>query len=350
MRSEVNRAEQLWKNWEEKEKALQDIVGEAMGSNPTMQKLKYEYLQQGVYRLSVQPSEKEKLYLHVIRSVTAKLEKQLYPNTVLRLLHKLKAWAYNRPMHLRHFEKQKSENLELLKSNFKTMGFASFTGKLENYLDYERQQVTIPMTTQLADKGSMEISLKLEGDQAGQYRISSYQASLYREGELQRSYTFPAESRISATEAANLLEGRPVSKSYPTADASINEKWVQFDFKGSEPRLMEFHAAYGYNLKKELITVANSLGVDGLGRDKIVKDLEAGNLVAMQIPGKGQYYLHANPAERSVNIFDAGKKPVDLTELGKELSAANATVARPEIKLHKVQEHNQVKDQSLGIG
>lgn len=350
MRQQVNRAEQLWKNWEERQKGLESISGTGHENNRVMQQLKYDFLRQGLYRLSVNPSEKEQLYLHVIRSVTDKLEKQLYPNPIIRALHRLKALVFDKPVHLKNFDKQKAENMEQLTGQLKTSGFASFTGKLDNYLDYERPNISIPMTTQLSGKDSMDIALKLERDQTGQYRYTEYQASLYRDGELQRSYTFPAESRVTATEAAGLLEGRPVSKSYQTADGSISQKWVQLDLKGSEPKLMEFHADYGYDLKKELLAAAAGLGVDGLGRDKIVKDLEAGKLISMEVPGKGRYHLHANPAERSVCLLDADKRPVLLSELIKEVSEAKAAAIRPEVKLHKVQENHQAQDRSIGIG
>lgn len=247
---QVNRAEQLWKNWEEKQKGLESLAGLDSESSRAIGKLKYDFLRQGLYRLSVNPSEKEQLYLHVIRSVTSKLEKQLYPNPVIRSLHRLKALLYDKPAHLKKFEKQKAENLEQLTGQLRSSGFASFTGKLDNYLDYERPAISIPMTTQLSDKGRMDIALKLERDQTGHYRLAEYQAGLYRDGELQRSYTFPIESRTTAIEAANLLEGRPVSKTYQTADGSISQKWVQLDFSGNEPKLMEFHSDYGYDLKK----------------------------------------------------------------------------------------------------
>lgn len=350
MQRNVNRAEQLWKNWEEKEKDLLGLSGTGGETDRTIQKLKYDFLRQGLYRLSVHPSEKEQLYLHVIRSVTAKLEKQLYPNPLIRALHRLKALVYDKPMHLKQFEKQKAENMEQLTGQLKSSGFASFTGKLDNYLDYERAQISIPMTTQLNDKNRMDIALKMERERTGHYRYSEYQASLYRDGEMQRSYTFPSESRVTATEAANLLEGRPVSKGYQTADGSISQKWVQLDFRGNEPKLMEFHADYGYDLKKELMAAAGSLGVNGLSRDKIVKDLEAGKLLTMEVPGKGWYYLHANPADRSISVLDAGKKSVALSELIKEVKEEQAAVVRPEVKLHRVQENHQAQDHSLGIG
>lgn len=349
MKQQVNRAEQLWQNWEEKQKGLESLAGMDSAGGRAIQKLKYDFLRQGLYRLSVRPSENEQLYLHVIRSVTVKLEKQLYPNPIVRALHRLKALVYDKPAHLKKFERQKAENMEQLTRQLKTSGFASFTGKLDNYLDYERANISIPMTTQLNEKGRMDIALKLERDQTGHYRYTEYQAGLYRYGVLQHSYTFPAESKVTAIEAANLLEGRPVSKSYQTADGSMSQKWMQLDFRGTQPKLMEFHVGYGYDLKKELTTVASGLGVDGLGRDKVIKDLEAGNMVSIEVPGKGRYYLHANPADRTLSIRDAGKRPVELSGLVKEISEAKAAI-RSEVKLHKVQENHQAQDQSLGIG
>lgn len=112
----VNRAEQLWKNWEERQKELENLAGFGNDHNLSIQKLKYDFLRSGIYRLSSSPLEKEQLCLHVIRSVTAKLEKQLYPNPMIRILHRLKALVYDKPVHLKEFNKQKTENLEQLTS------------------------------------------------------------------------------------------------------------------------------------------------------------------------------------------------------------------------------------------
>ncbi len=343
----VNRAEQLWKNWEEKQNGLESLVGLDNDSR-TMQKLKYDFLRQGVYRLSVRLLEKEELYLQVIRSVVAKLEKQLYPNFIIRTLHRLKAMVYDKPVHLKKFEVQKAENLEQLTRQLAACGFASFTGKLDNYLDYERSNINIPMTTQLMGNYRMDIGLKLERDQAGHYRYTEYQARLYREGELWRSYTFPEGSKITAIEAANMLEGRAVNKSYQTADGSISQKWVQFDFSSHEPKLLEFHQDYGYELKKELMKTTGGLGLYGCDRNKIVKDLERGNLIGLEIPGKGSYYLYANPAERSLSLLDAEKRLVTLSALINEVKGAK--VSSPEVTMNKESEKKHLQDQSLRVG
>lgn len=345
----VNRAEQLWENWEKQQKELKSFAGLGNDNSLTIQQLKYDFLRHGLYRLSASPLEKEQLCLHVIRSVTAKLEKQLYPNLLIRTLYRLKALVYDKPAHLKMFNKQKAENIVHLTRQLKVFGFASFTGKLGNYLDYERMNISIPMTTQLSDKGCMDIDLKLERDQAGNYRCTEYQACLYKDGELQHSYTFPAESKITAIEAANLLEGRAVSKSYLTADESISQKWVQLDFSRNEPKLLEFHPVYSYDLKKELMTAASGLAIDGLGREEIMKNLEKGNLIGLEIPGKGYHSLYADPANRSVGLLDADKRTVKLSALIEEIKEVKAKVLHPEIKLHKEQEKHQQQNHSLVI-
>lgn len=168
-------------------------------------------------------------------------------------------------------------------------------------------------------------------------------------GELQQGYTFPAESGITATEAVNLLEGRAVSKSYRAVDSGTERKWVQLDFRDSTPKLVEYQAEYGYDLKKELTAAANGLGVDGLGRDKVVRELEAGKLLAVEIPGKGRHYLQADPAGRSIRVLDSDKRTVKLSELIEAIRQEKSVAVRPEVKLFKLQGNRQEHDHSLGI-
>lgn len=349
MEQHINRAEQLWKNWEETRQGLERLAGADGGNDRTIRKLKYDFLRHGLYRLSVGPSEKEQLYLHVIRSVTAKLEKQLYPNPVVRALHRLKALVYDRPVHLKRFERQRSENLEQLAGQLKSAGFASFTGRLESYLDYERPIVTIPMAAQLPDRGSVDIEVKMERDRTGHYTFTGYRSELYRDGQLQQGYTFPAGSGITATEAAGLLQGRAVSKNYPTVDGGTERKWVQLDFRDSTPKLVEYQADYGYDLKKELTVAANGLGIDGLGREKTIRELEAGRMVTVEIPGKGLHYLHADPAGRSIRVLDSDKRTMKLSELIEAVRKERSAVPRPEVRLFKLQGNRKEHDHSLGI-
>ncbi|OYD46375.1 hypothetical protein CHU00_06715 [Sphingobacterium cellulitidis] len=295
------------------------------------------------------PTEREQLYLHVIRSVTGKLEKQLYPHPVVRALYRLKALVYDRPIYLKKLERQRAENMEQLSGQLRSFGFASYTGKLDSYLDYERRDVHIPMTAQLGEGARMDIELKLESERTGTYGLAGYRASLYQDRELRHSYTFGADSGITATEATNLLQGRAICKSHLTTDGSIERKWLQLDFNGTEPKLAEFHHDYGYDLKKELATTGKDLSVDGLARENTIRELEAGKMIAVEIPGKGRHYLQADPAERSLRAMDDGKKPVVLSELVGAIKQEKATAHRSEPRLFRVPENRQEQDRSLGI-
>ncbi|WPU97824.1 hypothetical protein SNE26_17490 [Mucilaginibacter sp. cycad4] len=351
MNSHRNRAEELWHNWATKEKQLQELPGLGGEGALVIKQQKYDFLRHGLYRLSVNPSEKEVLFAHVIRSVTDKLRKQLYPNPVMRLLHRLKEAVYDKPLHLRRFQQQRAENLDQLKGQLKTAGFASIDGKLEKHLDYETSKVDIHLTRQLNSQNRLDVTLLMERDRVGRYQFSKYEASLSKKGEDARSYVFRADSRITAMEAANLLDGRAVKKSFETADGTSNKAWIQFDFANrnteGSPKLREFHQDYGYDPQKELLKLSMETGVAGLAEDKIIQNLEGGNILTFHIRDKGPYYLSANPMEKNLHLYDKNKRPLEMTELLQELRQPNVAQVKT-ISLVKNQEREQ--NQSLGLG
>lgn len=353
MNRNVNRAEQLWNNWEEKQKQLQSLSGLGEESSLAIKQRKYDFLREGLYRIAANPTEKEQLPVQVIRSVTDKLQKQLYPNPVLRFLHRVKVALYDKPAHLRQFQKQRAENLESLKGQLKASGFASFNGRLESYLDYETLKVNIPITSQLNDKGRLDITLNMERDNFGHYHFSQYQATVLRDGE-SKSFNFQPDSKITAMEAANLLDGRAIRKSFETADGSHSQKWVQLDFKNRDadghPKLQEFHEGYAYDLKSELLKLSVQVGVAGLAKDKIIQSLEAGNMAVFEVRDKGPYYLNANPADQSLSLYDKDKKPLETARLLKEIRQPDKNLHK-EIRLVKTpeKEPEQEQRQSFGI-
>ncbi len=162
------------------------------------------------------------------------------------------------------------------------------------------------------------MTLNMERDKTGQYRFQTYEATLLKNGE-SRSFTFQPDSGITATEAANLLDGRAVRKSFETADGTIAQKWVQLDLqqkdKDGNPKLNEFHEAYGYNLKNELLANSILLGTAGLAKDRVIQSLEQGNRIAFTLHQHGTYYLQANPAGQGISFFDQEMKTLTMPQL-----------------------------------
>ncbi|MBB6108675.1 hypothetical protein SAMN05421821_10290 [Mucilaginibacter lappiensis] len=354
MKKDINRAEQLWQNWEEKQQQLVKLMGTSAESTHAIEQEKYDFMRKGLYRLLVQPNEKEKLYLHAITLVTRNLQKKLYPNPVVRLLHRIKARVFDKPAHLRQFDQQKEAGIEFLKHKFKELGLSSYSGKLENYLDYESRTISIPMTTQLADNGTLNIVVKLEKDKTGAYHFEQYKTTIIKIGQPERSHTFDGETTITAQEAVNLLTGRPVLKSYETAEGLIAQKWIQLDFKTNAEagnfKIKEYHHADG--MEKAINEVLPKLGITGLNKKELLNDLQQGHQMIFDAhaPLNEKLYLEANPAEQSILIRDQNRQPVSINTLMERKEEAQKLRAENTLTLVKQREPDKEQSQSLGIG
>jgi hypothetical protein len=354
MKKDINRAEQLWQNWEERQQRMEKLLGTSAENTRAIQQEKYDFMRKGLYRLSVQPNEKEKVYLNAIALVTSSLQKKLYPNRFVRLMHQIKASLYDKPMHLRRFQQQKEASLELLKHQFKALGLSSYSGKLENYLDYESNRIGIPMTTQLADKGTLDIVVHLEKDKTGEYHFKEYKATILRDGQPERSHIFDGDTTISAQEAVNLLNGRPVLKSYETADGLIAQKWIQLDITANpandQYRTKEYHHADG--MERSLNDVFPKIGITGANKKDLLNELQQGNQIAYQArpPISEMLYLEANPAEQSILIRDQNRQPVNVETLMERKEDAQKMRVENTLTLVKQKENDKEQSQSLGIG
>lgn len=349
----LNRAEQLWQLWEEKQQQLEKLIGAGPDSATAIQQSKYEFLRNGYFRITAQPAENEKLHLHAIKLVTDKLQKKLYPNPLIRILHRIKSLVYDRPMHLRQFRQQKAECLESLTDKFKQLGLSSYSGRLEKYLDYESQQVSIPMTTQLPDKGTLDIDVQLVRDKVGQYQFIGYKATVKRQETEERSQLFKAETSVNAMQAVNLLAGRAVKQSYEMADGNTGHKWLQLDL--ATPALggykvNEYHNSY--SLDKAIADLAVVAGLRGLNKREIIIHLEQGHQLSIQgrSPLNEQLYVQANPSDHTLMIFDKERKPLAIDELAEKKAEANKHHAEKTLVLIKPQAKETEQAQSLGIG
>jgi hypothetical protein len=354
MNGDLNRAEQLWHHWEEKQQQLERLLGATPDSAHDVRQRKYDFLREGFYRISAQPAEKEKLYLHAIALTIAKLQKQLYPHPLVRLLHRVKVFLYDRPAHLRRFSEQKEESLELLKHKLYHLGLGTYTGKLEKYLDYESGHVNLEMTTQLPGNGTLDIQLRLERDSFGQYRFEEYRATLLRESLPAKSQNFYRDTTVTAKEAINLLEGRPVRKIYEMADGSISHKWLQLDFENALPdgnyKTKEFH--HDFDLKKQMGELATKIGISRLTKEDMLRSMEQGHQGCFKGPHPLNETLHleANPAEQSVLIRDKDQGLVAISEIMERNEAARKQDAEKTLTLVKQREPAKEQDQSLSIG
>lgn len=313
----VNRAKQLWENWEHQEKQIESIAGASNDRNSL--KYKYDFLSKGLSRLAVNPTENEKLFMQAIKTVTDRLQKQLYPNLLARMLHRFKVFIIDKPAHLEQFSRNKSENLQSLGGQLKSAGLHHFVDNLQNKLDYESPVIALKSLSGLSDNSKIEVNVNLEKSKLGGYGFNGYDVALIGENGDKKSFTVSAESKIKLTEAVNLLQGRPVYKSYENADGSHSQRWIKLDLQGNDqkPQLLAYPPDYDFNLKQVLLDNGTQLDFYKIAKEAIQRGLEAGNWVEFQINGNGRYSITADPASRKVEFFDADKKPMSVASLRK---------------------------------
>ena len=331
----VNRAKQLWENWEHQEKQIESIAGASNDRNSL--KYKYDFLSKGLSRLAVNPTENEKLFMQAIKTVTAKLQIQLYPNPLVRMLHRLKVFIVDKPAHLELFNRNRSENLQTLNAQLKSAGLNHFVDNLQNKLDYESPLIELKSLSALHNNTKIEVNVNLEKSRLGSYGFNGFDVALTDENGQKTPFNFTAESKITLTEAINLLQGRPVYKSYENADGSHSQRWIQLDRQqenGSKPQLLIYPPDYDYDLKKVLMDSGTQMEFYTVANDSIRRGLEAGNRVEFQINGNGRYSVTADPSSKKVEFFDAEKKPMSISTLKR--------IIHP-VKSHKNKETNIIQ-------
>jgi hypothetical protein len=336
-RTDINRQPEYWFN-HERSNILSEEVRPAIDHNVA----KLSKMDAKFFLVNISPSQKEITYLKAQYGEDgAKAQLKVYATSVMD--------EYAR--------------------NFKRPGIESskdllWFGKVENYRYYSHKDPEVKQGLKKRGerkegeqihlqigKGRLDISLNMERDKFGEYRFQNYEATLLKNGE-SRTYIFQADSGITAIEAANLLDGRAIKKSFETADASMAQKWVQLDTqqkdKDGNPKLTEFHETYGYNLKNELLANSVLLGTANLAKDKVNQSLEQGNLVSFTLHQQGTFYLQANPAGREVSFYDKEMKPLTMPQLREINRQQQIKPLHQEVSLLKTNEQQDEK-QSMGI-
>jgi len=346
MEGRVNRAKQLWENWDHQEKQIETLAGITTDRNSLV--YKYNFLSKGLYRLS-SPREDERLFMHAIKTVTAKLQKQLYPNPLLRMLHRLKVMMVDRPAHLALFNRNKMENLQALHVQLKSVGLQHFVDNLPNKLDYESPMIELKSMSALDSDNRIEVNLNLEKSGLGHYEFNGYDVALLNENGGKTNFTFSAESKITLTEAVNLLQGRPVYKNCESVDGSPSQRWIKIDRSqenGTSAKLLVYPPTYDFDLKQALLENGIKLEFYNIANDSIRRGLEAGNRVEFQINGNGRYSITADPSGRKVDFFDADRKTMTIASLKKIIHPVRQSHRSKEtniIQQKEAQQDNQMK-------
>lgn len=355
MESRVNRAEVLLDNWRELETKLAGF-GEANGSTSREMIFQhYDFLRVGVWKLSLDPGPHEKANLALLKGSLTRMEKQLLPGVVTRLLVKLKAALFERPRLIKEFKEMKGLNERELKRFLNEEGFSPLVPRLASELDYERPWFGMKMSGQLEEGRRIELELQVVKMLDGKYYPSLIEATLVEADGQKMSHDFLlSDYMLDAAMVTNLMQGRAVSVLDREGRGKGSEVWLQVHFGTGDSYLRNFKADYGFDASKLLADFALQIGKVELDDERLLGELKKGNQVSFpaSAPFNRTLTIEADPAAKQLTVRgDAGdvismqqlieQKQQYVSEMGKGI--------RPESNLTVQHHKSNGLENRLGI-
>lgn len=316
MEIEQNRAKVLWKNWEKLENELHRFGGKTGDLDREIARQKYDFLRKGLYRLAERPMDIEKPYVAMIISITAKLQKQLYPNRFLRLMYQAKALLYDKPKVISDLQLIRSENISALKGSFERRGLDSVAKLLDHYLDYGQQQVSFNILGKMEGNRLLGITPVFQQDEKGLFTFSDMGLSLRGSADLANnvSITLPGEYLLNRQQLVNLVEQRSVYV-FPVADQGNNQgQWLRVGRgENGEGFKLEVFDEKSDELKKKLYELAEETKLYKLSSSEVLLNLRLGNQFRMNgiHPADRRFFVEASPS---------GNQLVIRNEFGEEIT------------------------------
>lgn len=317
----VNRVESDINQWRSREERLGKLFPTGIANNRVLLREKLHYYDATAARYKDTNNQDERFALRILRQERKRIEKQLYPNVLLRLLRTLVI-----PVRQQYFIKQETKkenvNQQEIKEVLLKSGFGNLSNKLEQYMKQGQPEFTIPVSYYQNEKERVDFNLFFAKDQNGKYQLETFKAQLRSESKpeetMQQTFRIEPGSAFTANEAYNLLSGRAIQKEHTTIEGQRQNTWMQLDFNDKDAtgnfRIKEFHAGHGYDLRQMLSQLPlKEASMDA--KEKLMNNLINGSRqqVTFLKEGKDQtFYIEANPQHRTINIYDEHSKKISM--------------------------------------
>lgn len=283
-------------------------------------KYKYDFLNKGLNRISA-PNEKERLYVISAKTETANLLRKIYPNRVVRAFFQFKRLIIDNPTQRAEFRNNKNNCIEKLNSELKSMGLQHFSSKLDRELDFERTSIDLSSYSNLEASNKLNVNVHLNKNKDGNYQFNGYTATIILKNGQELSAKISSESGIKIDEAVKILQGRPIFKTVNNNDGTTQKQWLQLEKGGNEldkpAKILSYPVGYDYDLKKILLDSGVKLGHYKISTDPVLRGIEAGNRVAINVNDSVMFFVKANPSENKVDFLNADMRPISIETLHK---------------------------------
>lgn len=264
----------------------------------------------------------DRMDLRVLNAERRKLERELYPDLLVRLIVRGINTIRSRNA-VRRDNVQADKHIARLGKEMYRAGFGSLVSKMEQQVKQGNREFSLPVSFHVSEKERMDYLVHFKQGSDGKCQLNGYNASLSGpnpDGKRRHSFQNDGGRIHPADQAYQLLSGRPVHNGM---------MWQQFDFNdkdaGGNYRQKNFQNSYGFDLKQSLSALPLK---ESQGMEQLLKKLRNGERadVTLNINGKeGRYVLEANPQKKEVSIFEPSGSKVTLQQLRAAHSQENKT-------------------------
>lgn len=341
----VNRVENELNQWRTREERFSKLFSFSLSSNKALLAEKLEFYDGISARYKGTSDLDERFALRLLRQERLQMEKQLYPNIVIRMLRSIFVLPVKEQLAIRADSLNSQHNKQSLQMELQKAGFSGLVTKLEEQIKQGQHQFSIPVSYYVNEKERLDHQLSFSKDHTGQYQFDGFKATLYNEARTKdlREHYFEKREDVDTGLAYQLLQGRAVQNGGKWLQLDLNDKDAQGNY-----RIKEFHNAYGFDLNKTLKQLPLKELQDKNTAYKLSEELKKGSRQAVSFIKDGnerRYYIEANPQFKSVNIYDEHSKKITLaTALGNTtLEAVKLTHKQNERKVQVETKRNGMK-------
>ena len=310
----TNRVENELNHWRTREERFSKLFSFSLSSNKVLLKEKLDYFDGISAKYKDTKSLDERFALGVLGQERLAIEKQLYPNYLIRMLRRIFISPLKKQFDVRNDHQNTEQNRQSLQLEVDGIGFHGLSSKLGEQINQGNQQFSIPVSYYVNEKERLDHLLSFSKDDTGCYRFDGFTAKLQNEArkdEKRNHYFGKDEGMVIDTRLAyQLLQGRSIQKDGKWLQLDMNDKDAQDNY-----RVKEFHSAYGFDLDKILKELPLKELRDQSTAYNLIKELKKGSRqpVSFVKDGKEQrYYIEANPQFKSINIYDEHSRKTTL--------------------------------------
>lgn len=316
MKEAQNRVEKELGQWLKREQRFKELFSFSLGENRVFLREKLKYYRAVSNRYRDIANREEKLTLRMVREERRALEKELYPNLLMRLTYKVFSRIAQKGMVIRNLGRQTTGDRQLRES-LRKLGFPEVSVQS---IHKGKEALTLPVSYYVGENKRMEIDLSVRSDSKGQYRLEGIKAILHQDGKPDRSkghyFKLDRENPITSKQVYNLLSGRST-----VIGNGQNKHWAQLDLNDRNTqgnyRIKRFYPGYGYDLEKTLRQLPIKELKCPQQTRQLIQDLRMGEQrEVMLIHGnkQKQITIEANPQFKSLNLYNEKGKKIHLRE------------------------------------